>query len=139
VLPTAQGGINAPKVCDRLVSAHHAFDPRTRGVKSCNYCTGTEFHVEGAISKSLGKDFSIGPAGYFYDQISGGSGAGDKLGPFEGHVAGLGGAIGYNFIVGKTPVSASIKVYREFNVQNRLEGTCRLVHTDDSALSVALV
>jgi hypothetical protein len=79
--------------------------------------------VEGAVSKYLSKDFSIGPSAYFYDQLTGDSGSGDKLGSFEGRVAALGGVIGYNFVVDKIPISTSIKVYREFDVQNRLEGT----------------
>jgi hypothetical protein len=90
---------------------------------STDYRTGTEFHVEGAVSKYLSKDFSIGPSAYFYDQLTGDSGSGDKLGSFEGRVAALGGVIGYNFVVDKIPISTSIKVYREFDVQNRLEGT----------------
>jgi hypothetical protein len=53
----------------------------------------------------------------------GDSGSGDKLGSFEGRVAALGGAMGYNFMVGKIPIATSVKVYREFDVQNRLEGT----------------
>jgi hypothetical protein len=78
---------------------------------STDYRTGTEFHVEGTVSKYLSKDFSIGPSAYFYDQLTGDGGAGDKLGSFEGRVAALGGAIGYNFVVDKIPISTSVKVY----------------------------
>jgi hypothetical protein len=48
---------------------------------------------------------SIGPAGYFYDQITGDGGPGDRIGPFEGRVIALGGAMTYNFALGKIPVS----------------------------------
>jgi hypothetical protein len=36
--------------------------------------------------------------------------------------AGLG-SVGYTFEVGKLPISTRIKVFREFDVQNRFEGT----------------
>jgi len=91
-----------------------------------DYRTGAEFHIEGTISKYLSKDFSIGPSGYFYDQITGDSGAGATLGAFEGRVAALGGAMAYNFALGRVPISTSVKVYREFDVQNRLQGTAGL-------------
>jgi hypothetical protein len=88
-----------------------------------NYRTGTEFHYEGAVTKSFSPRFSAGLAGYFYQQITADSGAGASLGSFEGRVAALGGTASYNFQLGKTPVSARVKVYREFDVENRLEGT----------------
>jgi hypothetical protein len=87
------------------------------------YRTGTEFHLEGSVTKYLSKEFFIGPAGYFYGQITGDSGSGNKLGPYEGRVAGLGAVVGYTFDVGKIPVSATVSVYREFDVIDRLEGT----------------
>ena len=74
---------------------------------------------EGAVLKYLSKDFSIGPAGYFYDQTTGDSGPGDRIGPFEGRVIALGGAMTYNFGLGKIPVSTSARVYREFDAENR--------------------
>jgi hypothetical protein len=88
-----------------------------------DYTTGTEFHVQWAISKNLTKQFSIGFIGYYYDQITGDSGPGAQLGDFEGRVTALGGTIAYNFEVGHTPVSTRLKVFREFDVENRLEGT----------------
>jgi hypothetical protein len=88
-----------------------------------NYVSGTEFHLEGAVLKYLSKDFSIGPAGYFYDQFTPDGGPGDKIGPFEGRVIALGGAMTYNFALGKIPVATSARVYREFDATNRLQGT----------------
>lgn len=38
-------------------------------------------------------------------------------------IAALGGSAGYNFKIGDLPVSTRVKVYREFDVQNRLRGT----------------
>jgi hypothetical protein len=88
-----------------------------------DYRTGTEVHLEGSVTKYLSKEFFIGPAGYFYDQITGDSGSGATLGAYEGRVAGLGAVAGYTFVVGKIPVSVTASAYREFDVVNRLEGT----------------
>ncbi|WP_188263021.1 SphA family protein [Azospirillum tabaci] len=87
-----------------------------------DYRTGTELHLEWAASQYLSKDFSIGIVGYHYQQISGDSGSGAVLGNFKGRVTALGGTAGYNFQIGKAPVSTRIKVYREFAVENRVPG-----------------
>lgn len=88
-----------------------------------DYTTGTEFHVEWAATKALTKQFSVGLVGYFYDQVTGDSGAGARLGDYKGQITALGGTIAYNFELGETPISARLKVYREFDAVNRLEGT----------------
>jgi hypothetical protein len=87
------------------------------------YRTGNEFHVEGAVTQNFGPQFSLGVVGYYYEQLSGDSGPGASLGAFKGRVTALGGSVGYNFKLGELPVSARVKVYREFDVKNRLEGT----------------
>jgi hypothetical protein len=88
-----------------------------------NYRTGNELHVEGAITQNFNPQFSLGVVGYYYDQLSGDTGTGATLGAFKGRVAALGGSVGYNFKLGELPVSTRVKVYREFDVKNRLEGT----------------
>lgn len=88
-----------------------------------NYRTGTELHLEGAVSYNLTKALSVGVIGYHYEQLTADSGTGASLGDFKGRVSALGGTIGYNFQLGNTPVSARVKVYREFNARNRQEGT----------------
>lgn len=88
-----------------------------------HYKTGNEFHVEWGISQYLSKDFSVGVIGYHYQQLTGDTGTGANLGPFKGRVTALGGTIAYNFKVAEIPVSARIKIYREFNTKNRQEGT----------------
>ena len=87
------------------------------------YRTGNEFHVEGAVTQNFSPQFSLGVVGYYYEQLSGDSGLGANLGAFKGRVTALGGSVGYNFKLGELPVSARVKVYREFDVKNRLEGT----------------
>jgi hypothetical protein len=88
-----------------------------------DYKTGTEFHLDWSAMQYLSKEFSFGLAGYYYQQISGDSGSGARLGPFKGRVVALGGAVGYNFQLGALPISTRVKVFREFDVENRLEGT----------------
>lgn len=88
-----------------------------------NYKTGNELHFEGAVTQNFSSQFSVGLVGYYYDQISDDSGTGASLGAFKGRVAALGGSVGTSFKVGDLPVSARLKVYREFDVKNRLEGT----------------
>jgi hypothetical protein len=87
------------------------------------YRTGNELHVEGAITQNFSAGFSLGLVGYYYEQLSGDGGSGATLGAFRGRVTALGGSVGYNFKLGELPVSARVKVYREFDVKNRLEGT----------------
>ena len=88
-----------------------------------DYKTGTEFHAEAAAVHHFSKQFDLGLVGYFYDQIGGDSGSGAKLGAFKGRVAALGGTLGYTFLAGQTPISTRVRIYREFDVQNRLQGT----------------
>lgn len=88
-----------------------------------DYTTGNEFHAEWAATKALSKEWSVGLIGYYYQQISGDSGEGANLGPFKGRVPALGGTLAYNFTAGSTPVTARLKIYREFAAENRMEGT----------------
>ena len=39
----------------------------------------------------------------------------------------MGGTIGYNFLVGQTPVSTRVKVLREVETENRFRGTIGLL------------
>ncbi|ODA67127.1 hypothetical protein A7A08_01873 [Methyloligella halotolerans] len=87
-----------------------------------DYKTGTEFHYEFAVVQNFSKAFGIGLNGYFYDQVTGDSGQGARLGPFEGRVAALGPVANFNFNLGELPVSTSLKYFHEFDVKNRLEG-----------------
>ncbi|MGO4667262.1 SphA family protein [Bosea sp. 2RAB26] len=92
-----------------------------------DYRTGTEFHVEWAASKAITSAISAGIIGYHYQQVTGDSGAGAQLGAYKGRTTALGGTIAYNFEIGKTPISARIKVLREFSVENRARGTVGLL------------
>jgi hypothetical protein len=80
-----------------------------------DYKTRDEFHLEWAVTKYLTKQFTVGLAGYYYQQFTPDTGTGAKLGAFEGHVVSLGGFIGYTFEAGKLPITSRLRVYREFD------------------------
>ena len=86
------------------------------------YTTGTEFHLEGAIEKTFGKAISIGAQAYYFDQLTGDSGAGAKLGPFEGRVIGVGATAAHTFMLGKYPATLRVRGMTEFDARNRLQG-----------------
>lgn len=88
-----------------------------------NYKTGTEFHLEWAATQFLNKDISVGFVGYFYQQISGDSGSGARLGAFKGMAVALGGTVGMNPKIGELPISLTLKFFCELEVRNRLQGT----------------
>ena len=79
-----------------------------------------------SISKNLTKEFSVGLLAGYYDQVSGDSGEGNRIGPYKGRTTAVGATAGYDFTVAGTPVSARIKVLREVDVENRAQGTIGL-------------
>ena len=61
------------------------------------YRNGIDFHLDWAASKFIGKSVHVGLAGYVYQQVTGDSGAGAKLGDFKGQAVGIGPQIGFFF------------------------------------------
>ena len=94
---------------------------------STDYTTGTEFHVEWALVQHFAKTFALGFAGYHYDQITGDSGPGATLGPFEGRVTGIGPVMTYSFNLAKLPVSTQWSYFHELDVENRAQGDVGLL------------
>lgn len=92
-----------------------------------DYRTGNEFHWEWAVTRRLPGGFSFGAVGYLYQQLTDDSGKGAVLGPFRGRVAAIGPTIGYDFVVGRTPISTRLRVYSEIETENRLRGTAGFV------------
>jgi hypothetical protein len=92
-----------------------------------NYKTGNEFHFEWAVDQHFNKQFDAGIVGYYYDQVTGDSGSGATIGDFKGRAVAIGATIGWNFAVGKLPVSTRIKYYHEFDVTNRAQGDAVLL------------
>jgi len=86
-----------------------------------DYRTGNEFHFEWAAVQHFDEQFDAGLVGYYYDQVTGDSGAG-ATSDFKGRVAAIGATVGWNFKAGELPVSARIKYFHEFAAENRAEG-----------------
>ena len=87
-----------------------------------DYDTGTEFHLEGAVERIFSPAFSAGVQAFHFQQLSGDSGEGAILGPFEGRVTAIGATAAYNFQLGKTPATLRLRLFDEFNVKHRLDG-----------------
>jgi hypothetical protein len=87
------------------------------------YQNGIDWHVDWGASHFLSKQWQIGLVGYYFQQITGDSGAGATLGPFKSRVAGIGPQIGYLFPINDSYSGyLNAKVYREFAAQNRPQG-----------------
>lgn len=87
-----------------------------------DYETGTEFHVEWGLIQHFSKAFSLGVAGYHYQQVTGDSGPGARLGDFKGRVTAIGPVMTYTFMHGKTPITTQLEWMHEFDAKNRTEG-----------------
>jgi hypothetical protein len=86
-----------------------------------DYRTGNEFHFEWAAVQHFNKQFDAGLVGYYYDQVTGDSGAGARS-EFKGRVLAIGATVGWNFEAGKLPIAARLKYFHEFDAENRAEG-----------------
>lgn len=90
--------------------------------EATDYKTGTEFHLEGSVEKTFSPAFSAGVQGYYFKQVTGDSGAGATLGPFEGEVVGVGATAALNVKMGRSPATFRVRAFKEFDATNRLEG-----------------
>jgi len=86
------------------------------------YKSGSEFHLEYAVVQNFSKQFAVGVNGFYYDQVTGDSGPGARLGSFAGRVSAIGPVVNMNFQLGQVPVLTNLKYFREFDVENRLQG-----------------
>ena len=86
------------------------------------YKNGIDSHLDWAASQFLSANWQVGVAGYVYQQLTGDSGPGAKLGSFKSSVAAIGPQIGYAFTIGGQPAYANLRGYWEFEAKNRVEG-----------------
>jgi hypothetical protein len=90
---------------------------------STDYQNGVDFHIDWGASKFLTEQWQIGVVGYFFNQISCDSGAGDKVGCFETRVAGIGPQIGYIFPINEHYQGyINLKGFGEFAAEHRADG-----------------
>jgi hypothetical protein len=89
------------------------------------YQSGSQFHVDGTLAqhfKLAGGLAGVGVTGFWYDQVTGDSGAGATYGSFKGRTTGVGPALSYVRKVGCADLIAEIKWLHEVETRNRLEG-----------------
>lgn len=87
------------------------------------YQNGIDMHLDWGASQFLSKQLQVGIVGYWYNQLSCDSGAGDRIGCFESRVAGIGPQIGYVIPLSKEWQGyINLKGYKEFAAENRPDG-----------------
>jgi hypothetical protein len=87
------------------------------------YQNGIDFHLDWGASQFISKTVHVGLAGYYFQQITGDSGAGATLGHFKGRVVGIGPQIGFILPLSKDYQGyLNVKAYKDFAAQNRPEG-----------------
>jgi hypothetical protein len=96
----------------------------TRNLKnhSTDYTSGLDLHVDFAASQFVTKQVQVGLVGYVYNQITGDSGAGDRVGAFRSRVNGLGPQVGFIFPMGEVQGYLNLKGYKEFDSAARPDG-----------------
>jgi hypothetical protein len=86
------------------------------------YQSGVDFHLDWGASQFLSKQFFVGLVGYAYDQVTGDSGSGNRVGAFESRVFSVGPQLGYIFPISGKQGFLGLKSYFEFDAKNRPEG-----------------
>ncbi len=89
---------------------------------STQYRNGIDAHLDWGASQFLSASLQVGVVGYVYDQLTGDSGSGAKLGPFESRVVGIGPQVGYLFPVAGMQGYVNLKAYGEFDAHDRPSG-----------------
>jgi hypothetical protein len=89
---------------------------------STNYQNGVDGHLDWGTSHFLTPGFSFGAVGYVYQQLTGDSGSGDKVGPFKSRVIGVGPQMTFLFPVAGMQGVFNVKGYTEFDGNDRPSG-----------------
>jgi hypothetical protein len=87
-----------------------------------NYKNGNELHWDWALGMLFSNNFKLGVAGFVYRQLTGDTGSGATLGPFEGRVYGVGPHLVATVPNGRHPVILNLRYYQEFSAVNRFQG-----------------
>jgi hypothetical protein len=110
------------------VSATFVFTALTNN-SATDYQSGDMFNIDWAIGKHFGArgEWEAGIMGNLEHQITGDSGTGAKLGPFEANSAGIGPGISYSTLLGHFPTSFTARWEHDFTAQNTFKGNLALV------------
>jgi len=106
------------------VSLYSALDFNTSN-NDTHYASGTSLHFDLTVAQHLpllGGIAGIGANAFYYQQVSGDSGSGARLGGFEGMTLGIGPVISYMRKVGDAQLLAELKWLPELDVEKRLQG-----------------
>lgn len=91
-----------------------------------DYQSGTSLHFDATLAQHLplgGGFIGVGANAFYYEQISGDSGSGARLGDFEGRTAGIGPVLSYAHKLGQgTDLVAELKWLPELDTSKRMEG-----------------
>jgi hypothetical protein len=105
-------------------SAYAALDFNTRN-QTTDYLTGDQFHVDATIAEHLpllGGFCGVGASAFYYQQFTGDSGSGAKLGDFKGRTIGVGPVLSYAMKLDGVQGAIELKWLPELEVKNRLKG-----------------
>ena len=109
------------------VSLFAGFDFNTKNYKT-DYQSGDVFHLDATVAQHLplfGGFAGVGANAFYYQQITGDSGSGARLGDFEGRTIGVGPVLSFATKVGRsktTDLVAELKWLPELDVAKRLKG-----------------
>jgi hypothetical protein len=88
-----------------------------------NYKNGVDSHTDWGASRFLTRSVEVGAVGYYYQQLSGDTGSGARLGDFKSRVAAIGPQFAYIHKVSASWENfLALKAYWEFAAENRTEG-----------------
>jgi len=124
---TFEPGIMASWLSSKIgteVTLYTGLDLNTRNTDS-DYTSGTSLHFDLTVAQHLpllGGIFGVGANAFYYQQITGDSGSGARLGDFEGMRAGVGPVLSYVTHCGDSNVLAELKWLPEMDVDKRMKG-----------------
>ena len=90
-----------------------------------NYQSGNIFHLDCTLAQHMelmGGMAGLGANGFYYQQISGDSGTGARLGSFEARACGVGPVISYAHPIRKTELVIEAKWLPQLNTENTTKG-----------------
>jgi len=90
-----------------------------------DYRSGTLLHFDGSVQQLFpaGAGFlGVGAEAFYWQQVTGDSGSGAKLGSFKGRTAGIGPVLTYLLPLGKQSLVAELRWLPETSTKNRLDG-----------------
>jgi hypothetical protein len=90
-----------------------------------DYQSGDQFYLDRTLAQHLpqfGGVMGLGTNGFFYQQITGDSGNGARLGGFEATTTGIGPVGSFAHEIGKFDFAAEAKLLPELEIANRLSG-----------------